>query len=152
MKIQIFAVSLLVLSSAAMASDVNVSINVGQPDFYGRIDIGNYPPPRLVYSRPVIIERPEYYVEQPPVYLRVPPGHRKHWAKHCREYNACGQRVYFVQDNWYTNEYAPRYREAHGDHHDNHDGEHGDDGDYGKHGKGNKHGEGHGRGKGHDED
>ncbi len=152
MKIQIFAASLLVLSTAAMASDVNVSISVGQPDFYGRIDIGNYPPPRLVYSRPVIIERPEYYVEQPPVYLRVPPGHRKHWAKHCREYNACGQRVYFVQDNWYTNEYAPRYREAHGDHHDNHDGERGDGGDYGKHGKGNKHGEGHGHGEGHNKD
>lgn len=150
MKIQIFAASLLVLSAAAMASsDVNVSISVGQPDFYGRIDIGNYPPPRLVYAQPVIIERHEHYIDQPPIYLRVPPGHRKHWAKHCHEYNACGQRVYFVRDSWYTNEYVPRYREEHGDHHENHDG---DRGDYGKHGKGNKHGEGHGKGKGRDKD
>ncbi|MES2742940.1 MAG: hypothetical protein V4754_18615 [Pseudomonadota bacterium] len=113
MKILITVASLFALSMPAMAADVGVSINVGQPGFYGRIDIGDFPPPQVVYAQPVIIERPVRYVEQRPIYLRVPPGHAKHWSKHCRSYNACGQRVYFVQDNWYTNEYAPRYRSEH---------------------------------------
>lgn len=33
----------LVLSSSALATDVGVSVTVGQPGFYGRIDISNYP-------------------------------------------------------------------------------------------------------------
>lgn len=147
MKLQLCAASLLILSAAATAADVNLSVSIGQPDFYGRIDIGNYPPPRLVYAQPVIIERHEHYIDEPPIYLRVPPGHRKHWAKHCHEYNACGQRVYFVRDSWYMNEYVPRYREAHGDH-----GDHDRHGDYGRHGEGGKHGKGRGHGKGHDKD
>jgi hypothetical protein len=82
-----------------------VSINIGQPGFYGRIDIGDYPQPQVIYRQPVLVERPVRYVEAAPIYLRVPPGHAKHWSKHCRAYNhACGQRVYFVQDNWYNND------------------------------------------------
>jgi hypothetical protein len=34
-------------------------------------------------------------------YQQVPPGHARNWRKHCREYNACGERVYFVQNDWY---------------------------------------------------
>ncbi len=113
MKILIMVASLCVLSLPALAADVGVSINVGQPGFYGRIDIGDFPPPQVVYAQPVIVERPVRYVEQRPIYLRVPPGHARHWSQHCRAYNACGQRVYFVQDNWYTNDYAPRYRREH---------------------------------------
>lgn len=100
----------------AFAADVGVSISVGQPGFYGRIDVGNFPPPRVIYREPMIIERVER--ERPPVYLRVPPGHAKHWSKHCHEYHACGERVYFVQDNWYQREYVPRYREQHRDRND----------------------------------
>jgi hypothetical protein len=48
-----------------------------------------------------------------PVYLRVPEGHRRHWSRHCNRYNACGRQVYFVQDGWYQNTYAPRYRDGH---------------------------------------
>jgi len=33
------------------------------------------------------------------------------WRHHCMEYNACGHRVYFVQNNWYSNVYAPRYHQ-----------------------------------------
>jgi len=103
----------------ALAADVGVSISVGDPNFYGRIDIGGYPQPQLLYPEPVIIERE--VVHGPPIYLRVPPGHAKHWSKHCRQYHACGRRVYFVRNNWYANEYAPRYRERHrGDHHQGH--------------------------------
>jgi hypothetical protein len=99
---------------AATAGNVGVSINVGEPGFYGQIDVGNYPPPRVIYAQPVIVARPVHYVEQPPIYLRVPVGYHQHWERHCRAYNACGRRVFFVQDTWYANEYAPRYRELHG--------------------------------------
>src|SRR4051812_43620398 len=121
MKPIIFMVALIGMTSAAMATDVGVSINIGQPNFYGRINIGDFPQPRVIYAEPVIVQRPVRYVEQQPIYLRVPPGHAKHWSKHCRAYNACGQQVYFVQDDWYQNEYAPVYRERHSDHHDRHD-------------------------------
>ncbi len=48
------------------------------------------------------------------MYMRVPPGHAKKWSKHCAAYNACGRPVYFVQDSWYNNTYAPQYRKTHG--------------------------------------
>jgi hypothetical protein len=50
-------------------------------------------------------------MDRPPMYMRVPPRHDKHWRQHCREYNACDERVYFVQGNWYTQEYMPRYQD-----------------------------------------
>jgi len=143
MKIKVFAASLLaLLSASAFASDVAMSISVGQPGFYGRLDIGGYPPPAVVYSQPVIVERPSYYVEPAPIYLRVPPGHMKHWSKHCREYGACGQRVLFVQDGWYSNQYVPRYREMHREREWREEGrrEYRDED------------RGHGHGRGHDDD
>ena len=112
MKRQIF---LLLLASVAVApawaADVGVSVNVGQPGFYGRIDIGNVPPPQVIYAQPIIIQR----VAQPPqpVYLRVPPGHAKKWSKHCHKYDACGYPVYFVKDDWYNNVYVPHYQQTH---------------------------------------
>ena len=66
-------------------------------------------------------------MNRPPIYLRVPPGHAKHWSKHCREYNACGERVFFVQDNWYNREYVPRYQEQHRDRQDGRRDEHRND-------------------------
>ena len=62
------------------------------------------------------------YVEREPVYMRVPPGHAKNWRKYCHRYNACGERVYFVQDNWYNHEYAPRYQKQHHEQRDDHRG------------------------------
>lgn len=95
------------LAGSASAADVGVSVTIGQPGFYGRIDIGGAPQPRLIYSQPVIIQTvPTGYTLQP-IYLRVPPGHEKNWKKNCRKYNACNQQVYFVQDSWYRDEYAP---------------------------------------------
>ena len=114
-------------ATTAMAADVGVSVSIGQPGFYGRIDLGGFPPPPVVYSQPVVVER--VVVERPPLYLRVPPGHARHWREHCREYNACGERVFFVQDNWYKREYAPRYQERHREErreerHEEHDHDH----------------------------
>lgn len=104
--------------STAHAADVGVSVTVGHPGFYGRIDISDYPypQPRVIYRQPRVIER--VYIEREPIYLRVPPGHARNWRKHCYKYDACDERVYFVQDSWYSREYAPHYREYHRDHRD----------------------------------
>ena len=104
------------VTTPALAADVGVSVSIGQPGFYGRLDIGDYPQPQVIYRQPRAIE--VVPMEREPIYLRVPPGHAKHWDKHCREYNACGERVYFVQDDWYNREYAPRYQEQHRDRRD----------------------------------
>lgn len=120
MKRFLIAASVVVatLSIPVLAADVGVSVSIGQPGFYGRIDIGDYPypQPQVIYRQPRIIER--VYVDREPIYMRVPPSHAKNWRKYCHQYGACGERVYFVQDNWYHHEYAPRYQEQHRDHRD----------------------------------
>lgn len=129
------------LTTPALAADVGVSIQIGEPGFYGRLDIGDYPPPRLIYRRPIIIERVP--MGRPPIYLRVPSGHAKHWSKHCREYGACGESVYFVQDSWYNREYVPRYQEQHRDRRDGRRNEHNN-----RHGQQNgRHGNNQGQGR-----
>ncbi|MDO9392677.1 MAG: hypothetical protein Q7T42_01690 [Methylotenera sp.] len=141
------AVVTAALSTPVLAADVGVSVSIGQPGFYGRIDIGDYPypQPRVIYTQPRVVER--VYIEREPIYMRVPPGHAKNWRKHCHKYNACGERVYFVQDNWYNQEFAPRYREQHrGYQNDRHDGYRDDN--RGKQ-KNNHPGKGHDRGRNH---
>jgi len=133
------------LAAPGLAADVGVSINIGQPGFYGQIDIGGYPQPQLIYPQPVIIERVP--PGRPPIYLRVPPEHAKHWKKYCREYRACGERVYFVHDNWYQREYIPRYQEQHRDRRDEHGDRRGDEhrGERGSEHSGNDRGRGRDR-------
>jgi len=155
MKTFVLAASLLLAAASAATANAAVTVSIGQPGFYGRIDVGNYPAPELIYAQPVIVERPQYYSARP-IYLRVPPGHAKNWSKHCRRYNACNQEVYFVQDSWYNNQYAPRYRQQHArppmhrpqPQHgrpgpDRHDDRHDD-----RPGKGHGHDRGHGNGHG----
>jgi hypothetical protein len=127
----------------ALAADVGVSVSIGQPGFYGRIDIGNFPQPQIIYPQAVIIAPGPVAIVQQPIYLRVPPGHYNNWGKHCSRYNACGQRVYFVQDGWYNNVYAPAYRRGgRGD-------DRGDRGGYDRSGHGgHDHDRGPGQGKG----
>ncbi len=117
--------------SSMAGTNVGVSVSVNQPGVYGRIDIGNVPaPPVLVYSQPVVIAPPAVAVQQAPIYLHVPPGHAKNWRKHCGRYNACGQPVYFVHEDWYQNQYVPAH----------------------EHAKGKDHGKGHGKGNGKHDD
>ena len=144
MKRLLFTAALAAATVPALATDVGVSVSIGQPGFYGRLDIGGYPQPQVIYRRPIVVEGMP--VDRPPVYLRVPPGHAKHWKKHCREYNACGERVYFVKDNWYEREYVPRYQEHHRDRRDErHDGQRDDHrGD-----QNDRHGDDHDSGRGH---
>lgn len=130
----------LAVTGAALAAqartgpnvDVNVAIGgVIQPGVYGRVEVGTRPPPPVVYPQPVIITQPvivqqpvvvqpqivvlqpPIVVTQSPIYLHVPPGHSKHWSRHCREYNACNQPVYFVRND-------SRVYSRHGQMHDRH--------------------------------
>lgn len=129
------------LCAPALAADVGVSLTYGEPGFYGRLDIGDYPQPQVIYRRPVMIQRVP--VSRPPVYLRVPPGHAKNWRKHCGRYDACGERVYFVRDDWYNREYVPRYQEQHRERRDDRHEERKDD----HRGGNDNRGGGHGRNK-----
>jgi len=140
MKRLLFAAALAVPALPALATDVGVSISTGQPGFYGQIDIGGYPPPQMIYSAPRVMYRSAMY--RPPIYMNVPPGHAKDWRNHCRHYNACGERVYFVQNNWYEREYVPHYQEQHNDRRDDHRGKQNDN-------HGNDRGNDQGKGRGH---
>lgn len=141
------AISLLglaagLLGATAQAAEPYVNVTVGgvlSPGVYGRIDIGNAPPPPVYSPQPIIITRPVVVVNQPvvvqpaqPVYLYVPPGHQKKWDKHCAKYNACGQPVYFVNMTKYQKER-------------NNEGREGREGRDGDHDRGEKHGKGHGK-------
>ena len=157
MKPFLLAAALATLMGSALAADVGVSVNIGQPGFYGRIDIGQVPQPQVIYAAPVVIQQAPVGYARQPIYLRVPPGHEKHWDKHCSRYNACGQPVFFVQDNWYRNEYAPAYhgyRDDRGerDRHDGHDRQdrHDERDDHGRNGNGNDHGHDKKHGRGND--
>lgn len=123
------ALATSLLHTGAQAADVGVSINVSQPGFYGRIDLGRVPTPVVIYPQPILIEQHPVAVVRQPIYLRVPPGHEKNWGKYCNRYGACGQPVYFVQENWYRDVYAPRVYEDRG----------------GRDGRDQGHGNGHGK-------
>ena len=129
---------------SAQAQNVSISATItGEivPGVYGRVVLGNRPPPQVVYAQPVVavpvvVARA---VPMEPIYLHVPPGHAKHWRKHCHEYDACNRPVYFVRSAEYEPGYRPDRRHEH---------EHGHHGDHGNHGhgdddRGDDHGHGH---------
>ncbi len=122
MKKFLLLTALVALAGPALANpEVGVSVSVSQPGVYGRIDIGHAPsPPVLMYPQPVVIVPGPVAVQAPePVYLHVPPRHSRNWRKHCRRYNACGQPVYFVREDWYQRHYHPHRHHRHDNrHHD----------------------------------
>jgi hypothetical protein len=75
MKRLLFAAALAATTFPALASDVGASISIGQPGFYGRIDIGGYPQPRIIYAQPRVMYRAA--MSRPPICMHVPPGHAK---------------------------------------------------------------------------
>lgn len=129
-----FLLTATLMLATTVPALAGVSITVGEPGFYGSLDIGNFPRPMLVSPEPVIIQ-PVPTVVYEPIYMRVPPGQIKNWGRYCGSYNACGRPVYFVKDSWYEDVYVPHYREVHwkkDKHHHKHEGH------------------GHGHGHGHD--
>lgn len=130
----------LLAAGIGLAQAQGVSVNAvitGQvvPGVYGRVVIGNAPPPPVVYQQPMFVEPAPVGVAPPePIYLHVPPGHAKNWRKHCHEYNACNRPVYFVR----SAEYEPGFDRAkwdreHGHDHDEHGHKDKDDRDHGDH-------------------
>jgi hypothetical protein len=110
-----------ITGSAMAQTNVGVSIGINQPGVYGRINIGNYPQPVLVQPQPVIIVQQPVAVQRQPIYLYVPPGHQKNWGKHCSRYNACGQPVYFVQEQWVRERYEHEHPNWRGERHGRND-------------------------------
>ncbi len=106
--ILMFTTVLVGFNTDASAANVGISLDIGQPGFYGRLHMGGYPPPRLLYRRPVAIWNVPY--NRPPIYMRVRPGHARQWRRYCNLYGACNERVYFVHHDWYNREYSPRYQ------------------------------------------
>ena len=92
--------------SVAAQTSVGVSIGINQPGVYGRINIGDVPPPALILPQPMIIAPPRVAVQRAPIYLYVPPAHQQDWGRYCGRYSACGQPVYFVRDEWVRERYA----------------------------------------------
>lgn len=150
MKKLIAALALVAGASAVPAfasSNVAVSISVGQPGFYGHLDVGGYGRPAVIYREPVVVAH--RYRGVPAAYLRVPADHSRNWNRYCGRYNACSRPVYFVRDEWYRNVYSPRYRQLHGRNwHDNGRGRDHDRWDNGR--RGNDYRDHNGRG--HDRD
>ncbi len=101
----------LAVGAAPAFAEVGISIGIGEPGFYGQLDIGGYGRPGLVYGQPVVIV--SRYRNLAPIYLRVPHEHAVHWNRFCGRYDACARPVYFVRDDWYRDVYAPRYRHLH---------------------------------------
>lgn len=102
--------SLLLCSVVAHAETPVIDLSVrGEiaPGVYGRVQLGNTPPPPVVYAQPMVVVQQPGRGEDEPIYLNVPPGHARNWAKHCQEYDACNRPVYFVR----SAEYEPGYRE-----------------------------------------
>lgn len=145
------AVATVGLSTTAQAgTNVGVSVAVNEPGFYGRIEIGNQPPPRVIYTQPVIIQQSPVAVMQRPIYLRVPPGHSRNWSKYCSRWRACGQPVYFVQPTAVVM-HDHRYDDRHDwrdDRRDHRRDDRRDDRRDHRHDR-HDHGKGHGRGHGH---
>jgi hypothetical protein len=97
---------LIIAALPNLAAGQGGTLTIDQPSFYGRLDLGDSPPPRLIYSRPKSIG--PIAMDRAPIYLHVPPDHARNWRKNCRRYDACGERVYFVQENWYNHDYVRR--------------------------------------------
>lgn len=104
--------AVLVSSVLPLAAAAAARIGIGDPGFYGVIDIANHHRPRLVNDDPVVVRPLSVGALARPLYVYVPRGQVRRWAKYCRHYNACGRPVYFVTEEWYEKVYVPEYREA----------------------------------------
>jgi hypothetical protein len=91
----------------------DVTLTLGEPDYYGPVEIDEYyGEPRLIFREPIVLNQETRTGR--PLYLHVPPGHAQDWKKHCKHYDACDQPAYFVENSWYQDTYVPTYREHHG--------------------------------------
>ena len=97
------------VGSAMAQPSVGISIGINQPGVYGRINIGELPGAALVLPQPVVVAPPAVVVPRRPIYLYVPPEHQRDWRRYCGRYGACGQPVYFVQEDWVRDRYSQEH-------------------------------------------
>jgi hypothetical protein len=112
MKRSHFAILAALALVTAPALATTVTVHIGDPGYYGPVTVAGYPRPQLVYAEPVIVQRVQVVHE--PVYIRVPVVQQQNWRTYCGRYNACNRPVYFVEDTWYRDVYAPQYRQRYG--------------------------------------
>lgn len=130
---------------AHAVTNIGVTIGINAPGQYGRINIDNYPQPRLLMSQPLIYAPSPVATYQRPIYLYVPQAHHANWGRYCGSYRACGQPVYFVQETWVREEYRREHdkRDKRDDRDDRKASKRGDRYDHDKHDKGRGRGHGH---------
>ncbi len=109
-KLMVLALCAGAALTANAQPSVGLSIGINQPGVYGRINIGDFPQPRVVYEQPVVIAPAPIAVPQQPIYLYVPPMHQQYWSRYCGRYSACGQPVYFVHEDWMRERWEERRR------------------------------------------
>jgi hypothetical protein len=136
---KILAFALAAGCAGAAFAQTSISIGINQPGVYGRINIGDVPPPALILPQPVIIERAPVVYQRAPIYLYVPPAHQQNWRQYCGHYNACNQPVYFVRDQWVRERYEHEHPGWNNGHHNGHD-KHDESNGHGNNGKGHGHG------------
>ncbi len=107
----LLGIALAVFAAPVPAAEVGVSNSQEESGYYGPIDIGGIAKPEVIYTQPIIIDRPIGRAPAEPIYLRVPPGHEKKWRRYCKDFQVCGIPVYFVSERWFNEVYFPRYRE-----------------------------------------
>ena len=98
--------------SAHAQPNVAVSIGINRPGVYGRINIGNFPPPPVVYVQPVVIVPGPVAAQRAPIYLYVPGTQQQNWSRYCGRYGACGQPVYFVEERWVRERYEHEHAQV----------------------------------------
>ncbi len=109
---KILAILTLAVAAAVPAqagTNIDVTIGINAPGQYGRIDVNNYPQVQLVTPRAIVYAPSPVAIHQQPIYLYVPQGHQTNWGRYCGRYGACGQPVYFVQENWVRDEYRHQH-------------------------------------------
>lgn len=99
------AVLVAALTAQPAVAAGSISVEIAQPGVYGRIVVGDTRP-TVIHAQPVIVAPARYAPVRRPIYLYVPPGHQRNWNKHCHRYEACGQPVYFVQEDWVRKHHA----------------------------------------------
>jgi len=104
---------------APVQAQTALTLQLGQPGYFGPINLGNHQAPPPVYGYRAVIVRPdsrgrERWIQAgtQPLYLRVPMNQARDWGRYCGLYQACNVPVQFVRDDWYRNVYAPRVRAA----------------------------------------
>jgi hypothetical protein len=135
----ILAFALAAGVAGTAVAQTSISIGINQPGVYGRVTIGDVPPPALVLPQPVIIERAPVVYQRAPIYLYVPAAHQQNWRQYCGRYSACNQPVYFVREEYVRERYEKEHPGRHLGHDKGHPGK----------GQGHKD-KGQGQGKGHD--